>query len=346
MAKKNNIEEQSFELDVNAINEVAQTMDSIPVDNYEQAKRDRVKYRRTPVEDTSEEELVSCLRNEIIEVKFVPSQNCAITDKKNPFYGGKGENSITIISVPKQRNGSFVNVLTNAEKKYLEYIMGLEDNALSVYKRENNFWSNSTEGGISKVILNKRDNRLNLADPEDYIKYKILLACKDQIAPDMHTLQDKPKATYQFVLVSNNEVTSTAKIKFNYKKQAYIEYGKIENNYEIMKAVLELLSMKPQAKEVSLDYLQVEVSEFIEQDAKTFLNVVKDPLLPTKILIKKAVDAGLISKRTNYYYLRSTNEPLCEAGEEATLTIAAKFLMEPKNQEIRFNIEGRLNNKD
>lgn len=335
-------EEQKFEIDMSAIQEVAQQIEPTPVIQ-ENVERDRVRRRQSvaPIQ----EELVSCLRNEIIEVRFVP-KSTRITDVKNPLYGGMGENSVRVISVPKQRSGTFVNVLTNSEKKYLEYVMGLEDNALSVYNKHDNFWSNSTEGGISKVILHKRDNKLDLSDPIQYIQYKILLADKEHIAPDLQTLQDKPKATYEYVLVSDSETNSTAKIKLNYKKQAYIEYGKIENKYDTLKAVLEMLTMKPVSKKAGIDYLQVEVSQLLESDPKTFLNVVADPLLDTKILIKKAVDEGIISKRTDYYYLRSSNEPLCEAGEEATLTVAAKFLSSARNQETRFAIEGRLNNKN
>lgn len=335
MAKK---EEQNFELDMSAIQEVAQQIEPV-AEVREPVYTGKVKYRESKA--TVEEPLVSCLRNEIIEVRFIPKQT-RITDPKNPMYGGMGENSIRVISVPRQRSGTFVNVLTNAEKKYLEYAMGLEDNALSVYNKHDNFWSNSTEGGISKVILQKRDNRLDLSDPVEFIQYKILLADKEHIAPDLQTLQDKPKATYEFVLVSDSETNTTAKMKFNYKKQAYIAYGKIEAKYDVLKAVLEMLTMKPVSKNVKLDFLQVEVSEFLESDPKTFLNVVEDPLLDTKILIKKAVDEGIIAKRTDYYYLRSTNEPLCEAGEEATLTIAAKYLSAARNQETRFAIEGRL----
>ena len=76
-------------------------------------------------------------------------------------------------------SGAFKNVLTNSEKNYLEYIMGLEPNALSVYKKVDNFWSTATEGTINKVMLKKGDNRLDLSNPEDYIRYKILLANND-----------------------------------------------------------------------------------------------------------------------------------------------------------------------
>ena len=65
-------------------------------------------------------------------------------------------------------------------------------------------------------------------------------------------------------------------------------------------------------------------------------------MLPTKVLIKRAIEAGLISNRGNYLYLRKDNTPLCEANEEPTLNVAAKYLNSPKHQEVKFALEAKL----
>jgi len=50
----------------------------------------------------------------------------------------------------------FVNVLTDKEKEFLEEFMGLEYNALSIYKKgHDNFWDDSNEEGINRVRLLK-----------------------------------------------------------------------------------------------------------------------------------------------------------------------------------------------
>ena len=69
-----------------------------------------------------------------------------------------------------ESSGAYVNVLTNDEKTYLEKSMGLEPNALSVYLKRDNYWANYS------VRLTKGDNYLDLSIPDDYIKYKVLLA--------------------------------------------------------------------------------------------------------------------------------------------------------------------------
>ena len=127
---------------------------------------------------------VNCLRNERIIVRHIPKEN-GITNPKHILFGGMAENAVRTFVVPRLSSGMFVNVLTDKEKAFLEEIMGLEYNALSIYKKVDNFWDDSNENGISKVRLTKQDNYFNLSDPEDYIKYKILLANKDFIAPSL-----------------------------------------------------------------------------------------------------------------------------------------------------------------
>ena len=73
-----------------------------------------------------------------------------------------------------------------------------------------------------------------------------------------------------------------------------------------------------------------------------FLKVVSDPLLDTKVLIKKCLEAGLIVKRGNDLYIREDNSPMCEYGESPTFNIAAKYLNNPKRQELKFSLEAKL----
>ena len=67
----------------------------------------------------------------------------------------------------------------------MKKLWGLEYNALSIYKKVDNFWDDANEIGIARVRLIKQDNYFDLANPEDFIKYKILLANKDFIAPSL-----------------------------------------------------------------------------------------------------------------------------------------------------------------
>lgn len=286
--------------------------------------------------------LVNCLRNEKVIVRFIARAKGMITDPRHILFGGMAAGSKIKFTTPLLRSGQYADVLTKEEKKFLEYKLGLEPNALSVHNRTNNFWSDANEQGIGRIELIKGDNPLDLSQPIDYIKYKILLNNKDQIAPSIQVLQDKPKATYKFVIISESDTAKAANTKVTIKAQAYMEFGKINEDKEKMRVIIETIDGRPTAANSTVEYLQGKIGELIEANTKMFLQVVKDPFLDNKVLIKKAIEAGLISNRGNYLYLRDGNVPLCEHGQEPTMNIAAKYLSLPKHQELKFSIEAKL----
>lgn len=286
--------------------------------------------------------LVNCLRNERIIVRHIPRQSNMVQNPKHVLYGGMAENAIRVFVVPRLTSGKYVNVLTNDEKDFLEHTMGLEDNALSIHKREHNFWDDSNPDGIAKVMLKKQDNYLDLSDPNDYIKYKILSANKDWIAPSLKALEDHPKATYQYVIIGEGDETKSAKNNMSNTMMCYKEYGKIEDDVDTLRLIIETLDGRPVASTSKLEFLQTKINDLIQANPKTFLKVVTDKMLPTKVLIRKGVATGVITKKGDYLYLRSDNKPLCEDGEDPTLNIAAKYLNDPNHQSIKFAIETEL----
>lgn len=289
-----------------------------------------------------ESNLINCLRNEVITVKHIDRQKGKITDPRHVLYGGMAENAKRTFTVPLLRSGLFCDVLTKDEKAYLENALGLEPNTMSIYKKENNFWSTANDNGISKVILRKQDNKLDLSNPSDYIKYKILLANKDFIAPSMQALQDIPKATYEFVIISDNETTKMARTNMSTKMQCYKEYGKHEDDADVLRLIIETIDGRPLASNTKLEILQTKINDLIQANSKLFLKVITDKLLPTKVLIKKALEEGILTKRGNYLY--ANGAPLCNDGQEPTLNVAALYLNEPKHQELLFSIQAKLRN--
>lgn len=314
--------------------------DSVTVDQVEvrkevtkETKTKKAKPKNEVQEDN--EVMVNCLRNERIEVRFVPKLG-KIDNPKHVMFGGMAEGAIKVYTVPMLQSGQYVNVLTNDEKAYLEEVMGLEYNALSIYKKVDNYWDNFF------VRLTKQSIYLDLSNPNDYIKYKVLLANKDYIAPSLQALEDNRRATYQFVLVQEGEETSKANKNMSYTMQCYMEFGKVQDNFDVLRTLVELLEGKPVAKTTKIDFLKERINKLIQADAKIFLKVIQDPMLYTKVTIKKAIEAGVISNRGGMLYLKSDGTPLCEDNEEPTLNVAAKFLNNPKRQDLKFSIEAKI----
>ena len=293
--------------------------------------------------EQTKKELVNCLRNERVIVRFVPKETAMVHNKNHILYGGMADSATRNFVVPRlSSTGLYKDVLTKDEKDYLEYAIGLEPNALSIYRKNDNFWDDSNPNGIGRVTLHKEDNYFNLSNPADYIKYKILLANKDQIAPSLQELEERPKATYQFVVIAENAETKSNLSKMDATMQCYYEYGSVRDNKYTLKTIIELLEKRPIAPQVKLDYLQGKINEYIQKDPRRFLQVITDKYLSAKVLIKKGLDAGVISWRNNLYYLKQDGSPLCEMGEESTLTNAAKYLLSPKHSELKYLIEAKI----
>ena len=288
-----------------------------------------------PTVANEEGEYVSCLRNQKVEIRFLPKVG-RITDPKHVLYGGMAETATRTYTVPMLRSGSYVNVLTDSEKEFLEEYMGLEKNALSIHRKNDNYWDNFF------VTLHKQPNYLDLSNPNDYIKYKVLLANRDYIAPSLQVLEDNKKATYQYVIVEEGEETSKANRNMSYTMQAYMEFGKIQDNNDILRVLVEILDGKPVSNKVKVEYLKERINNLIQKDAKIFVKTAQDALLPTKVLIKKAIEAGIISNRGGLLYMKNDGTPLCGDNEEPTVNVAAKFLNLPKNQTLKFSIESKI----
>ena len=327
--------EEVIELDDEAINE---SQEKVVIPKIEVVEPDKQKVTRF----SENEELVDCLSNEIVNVKFIAKARGNITDPKHILYGGLAPKSKVRFPVPLLRSGFYADVLTKEEKKFLEWRLGLEPNALGVYNRVNNFWDDSNPQGIGRVELTKGDNFFDKSKPLDYIKLAILRKYDDIIASSMQVLQEKPKATYKFVMISENDTAKAANIKVSLKQQAYMEFGKISEDKNKLRMIIEIINSKPTAANSKVAYLQGVVGEIIEANTKLFLNVVRDPLFDNKVLIKRAIEAGIIANRGNYLYYKEDNSPLCGNGQEPTLNIAAKFLSLPKNQELKFRIEAAV----
>lgn len=295
--------------------------------------------------EVEKEQLVNCLRNEKICIRYVPRQSHMVTDPKHILYGGMANDATKTFVVPRLTTGTFVNVLTNSEMAFLENYMGMDKGALSVYRKQDNFWSDANPLGINSVKLRKQDNYLDLSIPEDYIRYKILLANKEFIAPSQKILEDRPKATYQYVIIEGNEQVNSAKRNMDITRECYMEFGKIENDMETLMTIVELLDGRNVAPNTSKEFLHTKIDSFIQSTPKTFLKVVKDETLSTKVLIRRSINAGNIIKRGDYLYLKSDGNPLCGDNEEPVLSVAVNYLNNPKNQAIKLGLEGLLNRK-
>lgn len=281
-------------------------------------------------------ELISCLRNKRVIVRFVPKDTGLVTDPHHVLFGGMAMNAKRIYCVPRLQSGAYKTVLTQAEQDFLESYLGLERNDLSIYKKENNYWEGKS------VSLNKQDNYLDLSNPDDFIRYKILLANDEFIAPSISEMELHPLATYDFVIIENDDEEERGGSKMDVTRDCYIEFGKHETDLSFLKTLVEILEGRQLGDRVTINAMKNKCNSLIQANPKKFLKEIRDELLPMKILVRRGVSAGVLSMRGTYYYLRSDGSPLCGDNEQPTLNQAAYYISLAKNQGIRFAIEAAL----
>lgn len=275
------------------------------------------------------------LPDERVVVKYIPRNKGVATNvpSNHVMSGGMLINSTRKFVAPLQRNNTVKNVLTDEEKTYLEERTGMN---LSVY---GDFWADF------HVALHKEDNAniLDLSQPMDYIKYKILMSLtKVNIAPSW---EDRNKnLDYEFAITREDETINYAKREFNIKSEAFKQYGKVEDDREILISILKLLTNRPISKDSTLSWVQAEVGAVVDSEPKRFLSVIEDSGFHTKVMIHKGIDNEYIFKTGNRYSTKDGLD-LCEPGEIPTLENAVLFLDNPKNQDIRSLVEAKINKK-
>src|SRR5690606_4932326 len=104
---------------------------------------------------------------------------------------------------------------------------------LSVY---GDFWADYT------VRLGKEDTTLMLSNPEDYLKYKVLVAWDQVIAPSLEEYNKTKRPSYQYYMVKEGEEQKILSKDLSVTKKAWKLYAKIESNRDILISILNLLS--------------------------------------------------------------------------------------------------------
>lgn len=293
-------------------------------------------------------EMYNCLRNESVIVRKLPKRTNLVQDSNHIMGDGMHENAFRMYCVPKlQKSNNFVNVLTDDEKECLERVMGLPQNALSIYKqpKEENFWSNANPNGLGTVTLKKQDNIFDLNKPTDYIAVKILLANKDKICPSMEEWAARPKETYEFVVIREGQESKLTKSNTDVTIQAVMKLGKITEDKDILQLVVETMMGKKYSESTSIEWLQTQALDMIKntpKNARLFLNIMADESLDYQVLIRKGISKGIIADRGGFLYIKDGNVPMCGDGEEPKMKIAAKWLSKPQNQERLFKLQAQL----
>ena len=340
----NNMEEVDFN---NNIEEAEGTVDLTPIKEEYIERQKQINnvdlLRLKKQEDEEEAEPNNPLKNETVIVRYIP--NGKFPNPKHVFHGGLAQNGVFSYCVPSLENGTLKNPLSKSEKAWFEQALGLEKNALSVYKQgKENFWSTANPKGIGSVELKKQDNYFDLSNPTDWLKLRILQMHSEEIAMSYKDIQDNPATDYRFVVVHDASEAEVKKNKQYYTKESWKLLGKIEDNKWAMKFIIERLEGRPLSSNTKLDILSTRCGDLIEANATKFYAIITDEFFETKVMMNRCVEEGYLSRRNGYYYTKE-GEPLCGPNQNSSEDVAAKYLNLPKNQDLLFLLQEKLKQK-
>jgi hypothetical protein len=278
------------------------------------------------------------LEDKIVSVKFISKETNGIKDVKHVAYGGLLNGAEISIPAPTLDNGKMKNLLTVVEKEGLEHILKGVD--LSIY---GSFWKEgggAYDMGILPIFLGKDELRLNLSDPYDYIKYKVLRACPI-VANSLDEI--KHRATNKFVLTSASEELAKTVEKGSYKVTAYKLFVKYEEDKAVLRYVLRGLGRNTNRTH-KLDFLQGEMHKELEKQPSLVCSLMGDKYLKTKVLLETCWQVGAINLKDKKYYTLD-DEPISD-GDAPYLDVAAEYLASNLGQEMRLALEAKLKNID
>lgn len=255
---------------------------------------------------------------------------------KNPRHAAffKIEGTHDTFTCAMDRNGKVKNPFSKAAKAYLEDVLDIEENDLSVYKKGSMIRTTT-------VRLGKDPVKFDLSDPLDYFNLQILLTNSDLIAPSIKDV--KKKGTYKYYVERETEVNEVNKAQADVNLVVYGFYGKNQNNkLELSKALraYSQFTAKP-AKKIDknskLDFLQGQFLSIVSTDAKKLAQVLSDENYDTLTFIGSAVDAGALVRKKNRYFLEGGIDEIA-----SNLREAIAYLDNPANQELRLMIEEKV----
>ena len=278
------------------------------------------------------------LKKEKVYIQYVRKNNTIFEKAGNPASGGLHDRAIFSLTVPTNMDGSYKQILTPDEVKFLTNTIGTD---LSFTNKT--FWSSI------RVGLKKDGVTFDLSDPMDYIRYKVVEAWSNTdivnaqqriICPSPDKIKERKE--YKFCIVKPDEISKVKRQSFNKKKEAYMLIGKHEKELDILRYLYyETTPDKRIASDsFKADDLLAHFDNLIETNPAAFLLAAQNEYLETKAMLFNAYCKGIIKMSDKQLWF--SDKKLAEESEEATLDNAAKFINHPARQTVKFSIESLI----
>lgn len=267
------------------------------------------------------------------------------------------DNCFFNVTVPIDRYTSYLKeVLTKEEKEFFEDPnngLSFKPGDLNATKKEGNFWKNyNIPIQKPEAIVNEESVlfTLDLSQPFDYIKYKVLMANTNagggHVAPSWNERYNS--GTYKIALVREQETITDIVSKSEKRQEAYKYLSTLQKSTSDMYDCLSIYwlnskSYQQPPKDSTKEFYTAEFEKIIQDDLDGFVAIVRDKdNYPIKVLIHKAVRLNVVAYSVSNGFVTQDGIPL-----GLTLKDAVSFLKNDKNQEHYFRIDNyvKMNEK-
>lgn len=268
------------------------------------------------------------LQNKKVLVKFVGKRGGFNNQKGHVLEGGKMQGTYTRFGPPMNTTGTVKEFLPKEEVVAFSQLLG-ED----ISTTNKNYWENF---GIS---LTKEDMTLDLNDPVQLLQYKALHFYPAKICTNPADLTKR--ATYQWCLYNTDDEMNTKKTELDGQQMAYINFGRIQSNRDILAYLYRNIEGRVISRETSLVDAQTKFLEILAKKYVRFNLLLQDALLDEKVILNTAFELGIISEKSGEYTDIKTGKKLCDQGKANEQT-AAEYLASPVHQDVRLELEARI----
>ena len=212
--------------------------------------------------------------------------------------------------------------LTEEDERRLENKMNMSPGTLSRYNVD--YWT------MFRVDVPSDGIQLNLANPEDELKYLVLKAHQRVANSEMERF-DTPFAEY--VMTSKEQEARVENKKSKLKRKAYKVFSNM--NTTEMRDVLKVIG-KRAGDDASVDFVESQLDKVVTDDPQGFLTTVEDPTFKMRAFIDDCLASRVLVKNGTKYQL--------PGGDTVgyTLEQTIEYLQNPDNQEVYLDLKGKL----
>lgn len=216
-------------------------------------------------------------------------------------------------------------------------------------KQKDNFWVNyNVRLTKPKSVIDENTVllTLNLEKPDDYLKYKLLMANTARsgglVAPSWN--ERYQSGEYKVVIVDEQQTEESYLSQVDKVKEAYLFFSSIENSSDKMFDFLSVYWLEnktysqPPAN-AKREFYRKEIAKLIDTNLGSFLSIARDKEnYPFKLLITRGVKAGVIT-----YNRQSGYEITGGAFMGNTFKQAIDFLKDDRYQQELVRLESLIN---